>query len=145
MFSTPTSLQCGLSRQHGPGENLTIHSNRGTNLNSPSRLFHLRHGREDAPPYRGPFSKEYDAAAVRVTVRSELEPTDLVSCLAAELVDDVHDFKQNVTILEASDVLAFYLAREFKPLGERQKFSYPSTVYLDQFMKENAVISAERR
>ncbi|KAI0088313.1 hypothetical protein BDY19DRAFT_994221 [Irpex rosettiformis] len=106
------------------------------------RLFHLRHGKDDIPPFRGPFNREYDASAVRVTVRNDLEPTDLVSCLAAELVDD---FKPNTNIVEASEVMAFELLREPKPPGERQRFSYPASVYLDQFLRENSALASERR
>ncbi|KAI0694109.1 hypothetical protein BC835DRAFT_1406517 [Cytidiella melzeri] len=108
-----------------------------------SRLFHLRHGKRDSPPYRGPFNKEFDIPTVRVTVNSRMEQSDLVSCLSADLVDA--DFKQSVNIVEAPEVLAFELLREPKPSAERQKFSYPSTVYLDQFLRENAAHSEERR
>lgn len=80
---------------------------------------------------------------MRVAVGSGLEPADLVSCLTAELVKD--DCTQRDNIINTSEVIAFQLIRETKPIGERQKFSYPPSVYLDQFLEENAAASTEKR
>lgn len=55
------------------------------------------------------------------------------------------DIKPNTTIVEASEVLAFELLREPKPIRDRQKFSYPASVYLDQFLRESAELATERR
>lgn len=82
---------------------------------------------------------------MRVTVRSNSDANDLVSCLSLELVDEVNDFKQSVSILEPSEVIAFQLMREPKPSGDRQRFSYPPSIFLDQFMDDNAALSSERR
>jgi hypothetical protein len=56
-----------------------------------------------------------------------------------------NDCTQRDNIVDTSEVITFQLIRETKPIGERPHFSYPSTVYLDQFLKENAVISTEKR
>lgn len=109
------------------------------------RLFHLRHGRDGVEPYKGPFDKQWDASSVRVTIRNSSEANDLVSCLAAEFVDEADEFKQNDFITEPSEVIAFQLIREPKPSRERHKFSYPTSMFLDQFMIENTALTSERR
>lgn len=106
-------------------------------------MFHLRHGVEDTPPYKGPFNREWDKSAVRVTIGSGPESADLVSCLSAELVKN--DCTQRDHIVDTSEVITFQFIRETKPIGDRPRFSYPPTVYLDQFLKENAAISTEKR
>ncbi|KAI0340340.1 hypothetical protein BDW22DRAFT_1360280 [Trametopsis cervina] len=110
-----------------------------------SRLFHFRHGKRDALPYKGPFNKEFDVAVVRVSVPNNSEANDLMSCLATEFVDEANDFKQDISIVDASAVLAFEISRYPSASGDRTKFSYPPTVYLDQFMRENAPLSTEKR
>lgn len=82
---------------------------------------------------------------MRVTVRSGPEPNDLISCLAAEFVDELNDFKQVAAIIEPSEVIAFQLLRETKSSGQRNKFTYPCSMFLDQFMLENSVLSTEMR
>lgn len=101
------------------------------------RLFHFRHGPSGEPPVKGPFDRNLDTSIVRVPIPGTLEANDLISCLRLEFREDV--------IVSPSEVVAFQLARLHHTGGERQRFSYPSSIYLDQFMHEKASLANEKR
>lgn len=101
------------------------------------RLFHFRHGPSGEPPVKGAFDRNLDTSIVRVPIPGTLEANDLVSCLRLEFRDDV--------IVSPSQVVAFQLARLHHNGGERQRFSYPSSIYLDQFMHEKSGLANDKR
>jgi hypothetical protein len=67
---------------------------------------------------------------------------DMVSCLAHSLS------KSQVCLTQLSDCLAFVVRRQddISPLGtEKSPLKYPSRIYLDRFMQENAEQATELR
>ena len=86
---------------------------------------------------------------VKVAVRGTPNANDLLSCLSLELspIGDTRGRQQ--VIFEPSDVVAFQLLREGMPSGglrsERRTFSFPTSVYLDQFLQENSQLASNKR
>ncbi len=109
------------------------------------RLFHFRYDSSDAAPTAaGPLDKRRDIAVVKVDIRGTPDANDLLSCLCSEFFPARYEHQQ--AIFEPSDVIAFQLLHNTaEGKGERQKFSYPTHLYLDQFMKENVRLAREKR
>ncbi|KAI0080449.1 hypothetical protein K474DRAFT_1695753 [Panus rudis PR-1116 ss-1] len=110
------------------------------------RLFWFRYGFSDAEPYAGPLNKTSDMCIVKVTVRGTSDANDLLSCLSLELAPTSDNGPRQV-ISTPSSVVAFELLRHVWPSspGNRQAFSFPPYVYLDQFLRENAALAEEKR
>ncbi|THH02020.1 hypothetical protein EW026_g774 [Hermanssonia centrifuga] len=97
-----------------------------------------------APTAAGPLDKRRDIAVVKVDIRGTPDANDLLSCLCSEFFPARYEHQQ--AIFEPSDVIAFQLLHNTaEGKGERQKFSYPTHLYLDQFMKENVRLAREKR
>ncbi|PSR72130.1 hypothetical protein PHLCEN_2v11978 [Hermanssonia centrifuga] len=109
------------------------------------RLFHFRYDSSDAAPTAaGPLDKRRDIAVVKVDIRGTPDANDLLSCLCAEFFPARYEHQQ--AIFEPSAVIAFQLLHNTaEGKGERQKFSYPTHLYLDQFMKENVRLARKKR
>ncbi|THH29499.1 hypothetical protein EUX98_g4690 [Antrodiella citrinella] len=112
------------------------------------RLFHFRYGFSDSAGITGPFDSRYDMSIVRVSVPGTPDANDLLSCLALELSPGSPKYGREQVIFEPSEVVAFQLHRTHVSTGgknDRTTFRFPKFVYLDQFLKENATLAAERK
>ncbi|KAH8083351.1 hypothetical protein BXZ70DRAFT_958549 [Cristinia sonorae] len=115
------------------------------------RLFHFRFGFNDTEDFKGPFDKRHDMSIVRIPLAGTPDANDLLSVLAFELAIGENESTKHQVIYEPSAVVAFQLDRTFVSSGsgggknERATFKYPPSVYLDQFLKKNAELAAEKR
>lgn len=82
-------------------------------------------------------------AAVKVDIRGTPDANDLLSCLSQELFPE--RLQRQQVIFKPSDVVAFQLVRSHSANGEREPFSFPPHLYLDQFLKENVDLANARR
>lgn len=131
------------------------------------RIFHLRYALPTAELSTSGIDDRFDIACVRVDIRSNEDRNDLVSCLSAQLGLDsaingssaYNDVSEKPHIFQPSEVIAFNLTRlqpEQEPRvvvgpqpkqakDDRGPFRFPKSVYLDQFLTENAQLAASRR
>lgn len=88
-------------------------------------------------------------SVVKVAVRGTPNANDLLSCLSLELSPVGDDRGRQQVIFNPSDVVAFQLLREHilpsGPRSERRTFSFPTFVYLDQFLQENSKLANDKR
>ena len=107
------------------------------------RLFFFRYNYVDADPVPTPFDDRLDMCVVKVDARGTPGYNDLLSCLSSELFPERHLRSQ--AIFQPSEVVAFQLVRSHAPGVDREVFSFPPYLYLDQFLKENAELAGEKR
>ena len=108
-----------------------------------ARLFFFRYNYSDAEPGSSDLDQRYDMTVVKVDIRGVPEANDLLSCLSQELFPERHQRQQ--VIFKPSEVVAFQLIRNHPTNGDREIFSFPSHLYLDQFLKENVELANSRR
>lgn len=106
-------------------------------------LFYFRYNYADADLIPSAFDDRLDLSVVKVDVRGTPGYNDLLSCLSAELFPERQQRSQ--AIFQASEVVAFQLVRSHVPSGDREIFSFPPHLYLDQFLRENAELAKEKR
>lgn len=82
-------------------------------------------------------------AVVKVDIRGTADANDLLSCLSSELFPERHQRQQ--VIFQPSEVVAFQLLRHHPATGEREMFSFPPHLHLDQFLKENVELANMKR
>ncbi|KAK7683627.1 hypothetical protein QCA50_013465 [Cerrena zonata] len=113
------------------------------------RLLHFRYGLSEAEPPTGPLDRRWDMSVVKVAVRGTPNANDLLSCLSLELSPIGDNPSRQQVIFEPSDVVAFQLLRDTVVPGglrnERRTFSFPTSVYLDQFLQENSKLANDKR
>jgi hypothetical protein len=130
-----------------------------------TRLFHFRYGDITASETDATTNNNQETFIVKVTVgtssgnnetaATSMGANDLVSQLSSQLSQS----NQKV-IFEPSQVVAFQLTSAPQVLpsyssstntgtgaggGGRKKFKYPKSIYLDQFLRENADLANEKR
>ncbi|KAF7800239.1 hypothetical protein EIP86_011486 [Pleurotus ostreatoroseus] len=102
-----------------------------------------RYNYSDAEPGSSDLDQRYDMTVVKVDIRGVPEANDLLSCLSQELFPERHQRQQ--VIFKPSEVVAFQLIRNHPTNGDREIFSFPPHLYLDQFLKENVELANSRR
>jgi len=134
---------------------------------SQERIFHLRYAPPTAQINNFGIDERFDTACVRVEIRGTEDRNDLVSCLSVQLGLDAairdpnaqDEISERPRLFQPSEVIAFNLTRvqpQKEPQGfigpqlrqakdEKGPFRYPRSVYLDQFLNENAQLAAEKR
>lgn len=106
-------------------------------------MFHFLYGND------GGDSDAYPdvTSIVSVTIGSNGNNHDLMSCLSAQFATPADEpRKKQDVILEPSDVVAFELISGSRvTTTERKPFSYPKSIFLDQFLQENAEMASATR
>ena len=134
-------LMQGNTSGHGRRHTLPLCSQKHAE-GSLSRLFYFRYDYADAEPQPTPFDDHVDLCVVKVDVRGTPGYNDLLSCLSADLFSEHNQRSQ--AIFQPSEVVAFQIFRSHVP-NEREVFSFPPYLYLDQFLKENAELASAKR
>ena len=131
------------------------------------RIFHLRYVPSNVQIDHPGLDERFDTACVRVEIRGMEDRNDLVSCLSAQLgldlaandLNAIGGVAEKPNFFLPSEVIAFHLSRlqpekesnDFigpklkQAKDERAPFRYPKSVYLDQFLNENAQLAASKR
>lgn len=87
-----------------------------------------------------------DACVVPLEIDTVLPtPNDLVSRLSSILVHQEGNSTMHSVIREPSEVVAFHLKSSFSSSHGTEGFSYPKSIYMDQFLAENLGLAIQKR
>ncbi|KAH7882908.1 hypothetical protein F5I97DRAFT_1930528 [Phlebopus sp. FC_14] len=118
------------------------------------RLFHFQYGSSISEP--GELLQEASIVPIDVNALSSTgDANDLIGRLSAQLSKPLDGGVKQSVIFEPSEVVAFELARlstaylgsttASSSKGERKPFRYPKSIYLDQFLRDNAELAEAKR
>ncbi|KAJ3557621.1 hypothetical protein NM688_g1374 [Phlebia brevispora] len=108
------------------------------------RIFYFQYNYSDTEITSfGDLDPRFDMAVVKVDIRGTPDANDLLSCLSQELFPERYQRQQ--VIFKSSEIVAFQLMRHYTTNGERELFSFPPHLYLDQFLRENVELANEKR
>lgn len=108
------------------------------------RLLHFQYGNGISEP--GELLQETSIVPIDVNGG---ESNDLIGRLSAQLSKPLSEPGKQSVIFEPSEVVAFELVRSSTSASggglDRKAFTYPKSIYLDQFLRENVELAQAKR